>query len=261
MKDRTLADILRALVPPIFFVLTMALVFVGDEWEVISARPWGIRPKSLIGLLGIFTTPFLHGSYEHLFNNSIPILVLGWCLFFFYRNLAWRTLAWIIICGGFWVWVSGRAGSNHIGASGLVYGLASFLFLSGILRKHIPLIAISMLVVFLYGSLIWGVFPVQEHISWEGHLWGAVAGFIAAIYYRPLGPQRTKYAWEDEEEEEVPYEEQYWNHPQDANLTDNARPYRIVYHLKRKPRVSSGEGSAADQRASDESDKTPDQET
>lgn len=102
---------------------------------------------------------------------------------------------------GIWVWVGGRSG-YHIGASGLVYGLASFLFFSGVIRNDIRLLAISLLVVFLYGSMIWGIFPIFPQVSWESHMLGGISGLVLAIYYRKYGPQKKVYEWELEEEEE-----------------------------------------------------------
>lgn len=237
LDRHTFKDILSALWVPLIGVGIMALLFIGEDQGFINLRPWGIRPREAIGLIGIVLSPFLHASVEHLFNNSLPLLVLGWALFYFYPTLAWRTILWIVLCGGIWVWLSGRADTNHIGASGLLYGLVSFLFFSGILRGYKPLIAISLLVIFMYGSLVWGILPVQEHVSWEGHLWGGIAGTVMAIYYRPVGPQRPRFEWEDEEDVEIPEEEQYWNRTanRDATLAKNARPYRIVYHMRNNP--------------------------
>ena len=105
----------------------------------------------------------------------------------------------ILFATGFWVWVAARP-SYHIGASGLVYGLATFMFVSGAIKKNMSLAAFSLVVVFLYGNMIWGVLPVMPHISWESHLMGAIAGIVMAIYYKELGPQKTTYQWETEEE-------------------------------------------------------------
>jgi hypothetical protein len=100
---------------------------------------------------------------------------------------------------GFWVWLLARE-SAHIGASGLIYGLVCFLFFSGILRKDTRLMAVSLLVTFLYGSMVWGILPIDQSISWESHLFGSVAGFFCAIYFRHEGPQRPKAQWEIDEE-------------------------------------------------------------
>jgi membrane associated rhomboid family serine protease len=125
--------------------------------------------------------------------------VLGVGLFYFYRPIAPKVFILIYLVSGFWLWFGGRPG-YHIGASGIIYGLAAFLFLSGVLRKYTRLMALSLLVVFLYGSLIWGIFPLDMRTSWEGHLYGAIAGLIIAVYYKNRGPQRKKYEWEIEEE-------------------------------------------------------------
>jgi len=102
---------------------------------------------------------------------------------------------------GIWIWVSARE-SFHIGSSGLIYGFASFIFLSGIIRRNINLLAMSMLVIFLYGGMVWGIFPIRPNMSYEGHLWGSIAGLILAIYFRKEGPQKEVYSWDEEDEED-----------------------------------------------------------
>ena len=126
------------------------------------------------------------------------MLILGWALFKFYPTLAVKTLLWIYLMGGMWLWISGRS-SYHIGASGVVYGLATFLFFSGVWRREKSVAALSLLVAFMYGSMWWGVLPVDPTISWEGHLWGGLAGIVLAFIYRKKGPQKKVYKWEEEE--------------------------------------------------------------
>ncbi|PJB58339.1 MAG: rhomboid family intramembrane serine protease [Bacteroidetes bacterium CG_4_9_14_3_um_filter_41_19] len=149
--------------------------------------------------------PFIHGGWSHLMANTVPFLVLSTALFYFYREISWKVLIGIWLLSGMWVWFGGRP-SWHIGASGVIYGLSAFLFLSGIIRDVKGLAALSLIVAFLYGSMIWGVFPdffpKEKNISWEGHLGGLVSGVIMALYYRTQGPQRRKYSWELEDEEE-----------------------------------------------------------
>jgi membrane associated rhomboid family serine protease len=152
------------------------------------------------------TSVFIHGDAGHIASNSIPLIVLGMMLFYFYKKIAKAAFLWIWLISGLWLWIGGRNSIQyptwHIGASTLVYGLATFLFFSGVFRRHLRLMVVSVLVVFLYGSIMWGIFPLQAGMSWEGHLFGAIAGMLVAFNYRKEGPQRRIYHWEEEEEEE-----------------------------------------------------------
>ena len=192
-------DLFKAVRIPLLFVAIITIIHTYSSYYGIRLSHYGIYPRELKGIVGIFTSPFIHGDWKHLFNNSIPLIVLGSALFHFYKRLAPRVWIYSILYTGILVWLGGRP-SFHIGASGLVYALASFLFFSGFIRKHKPLMAISMIVVFIYGGMVWGIFPREEHISWEGHLYGAFNGLFWALYYREEGPQRKKYSWEIEEE-------------------------------------------------------------
>ena len=176
------------------------------EWNFQTEFYWmGVYPRSASGLLGVLTEPFVHANAKHLFSNSAPLFVLSWCLFYFYLDLGYAVFPVLWVSSGFVTWCIGRE-SWHIGASGLIYGLSFFLFFSGVFRRHIPLMAISILVVFLYGSLVWSMLPVweliEENISWEGHLSGAFSGFICASVFRKYGPQRPADPFEGEEKEE-----------------------------------------------------------
>lgn len=193
-------SILAPALIPILLVAAMWGVLLVEFETGLNFSKYGLRPRSFEGLLGIFTMPFLHGGWKHIFNNSVPMLVLGWALFRFYPTIALRVLIWIWLMGGLWLWISGRP-NYHIGASGIVYGLAAFLFLSGWLRREKRVAALSLLVAFLYGGLWWGILPVDPTISWEGHFWGGVAGFALALFYRKKGPQKKRYSWEFEENE------------------------------------------------------------
>lgn len=165
----------------------------------VSFVSFGIYPRNISGLKGLFFSPFIHKDFQHLFNNTIPLLILGSMLWFFYKKIAHKIFFWLFFISGLWTWVIGRA-SFHIGASGLIYALASFIFISGIIRKNPNLSAVSLIVIFLYGGLFWGIFPLEVAISWEGHLSGFIAGILVAIYYQKEGPSRKKYNWEIEEE-------------------------------------------------------------
>ena len=186
---------------PFIFVLFIVLVKTIELYLDTSFVRFGILPRELSGLKGIFLSPFIHGDWNHVFNNSLPLLILGWAMFYFYRSLAPKVIFLSFILAGLYTWISARS-AYHIGASGLVYALFGFLFISGFLRKYIPLVALSFLVAFLYGSLIWGILPWDKSISWEGHFWGLFIGLVLAIIYRKQGPQRKVFVWPEEEDEE-----------------------------------------------------------
>lgn len=160
----------------------------------------GIFPRTTRGLIGILTSPLIHSNYDHLLSNSLPLLVVGTGLIYFYHEIAFRVIMLITLFTGFWVWIAARP-DPHIGASGLIYGFVCFLFFSGIFRKDRRLLAISMLVTFLYGGMVWGILPVDQTISWESHLFGSIAGLLCAIYFRKEGPQLPQHVWEEEEVE------------------------------------------------------------
>ncbi|MEA1877288.1 MAG: rhomboid family intramembrane serine protease [Bacteroidota bacterium] len=190
-----------SIVFPMIFIIVIWLIFILDLSLDLDLFYWGLYPRKLSGLWGILFSPLLHGSLKHIIANTIPVFVLSTGLFYFYRDLAFRVLVLSYLATGILVWCFGRP-SYHIGASGLIYALAGFLFFSGVLRKHVGLMAISLIIVFQYGSLVWGIFPLEEKVSWEGHLMGLISGFILAVFYRHKGPQLDKFPWELEDEAE-----------------------------------------------------------
>jgi len=190
---------LQNLLPSLVFVALIVFVKLAENYLGYKGIKLGVFPRTLEGLLGIITAPFIHGDWKHLFNNALPLIVLGTYLRFFYKEISKEVFFWSWLMSGLWLWSIGRP-SFHIGASGLVYALASFLFFSGLIRKHTRLMAVSLVVVFLYGSLIWGIFPIKTHISWEGHLSGGIAGVLLAWWFREQGPPTQKYQYEIEEE-------------------------------------------------------------
>ncbi|WP_321290358.1 rhomboid family intramembrane serine protease [uncultured Sunxiuqinia sp.] len=191
----------HSLVFPSLFLLAFWLIFLVESTIDVELAVYGIFPLKLEGLKGILFSPFIHSGYKHLAANSIPFFVLSLALFYFYRKLAYRIFILIYILSGLCVWLGGRD-AWHIGASGVVYGLASFLFFSGIFRNDVKLLTIAIIVVFLYGGMFWGIFPLKPDVSWESHLWGSVSGLLLSIYFRKQGPQRPHYDWEDEPDEE-----------------------------------------------------------
>ena len=189
---------------PLILLFVMWAVKLVEIGFGISLGFLGNYPLHVNGLQGIVLMPFVHGDMNHLLANSAPFLILATALFYFYRGISLKVLIGIWLLSGIWVWFGGRE-SWHIGASGIIYGLSSFLFFSGIIRKNTQLAALAMVVAFLYGSMIWGIFPEffpKENISWEGHFGGLVSGLILTFYFRKSGPQRKKYSWDIEEEDE-----------------------------------------------------------
>jgi membrane associated rhomboid family serine protease len=188
---------------PGIFVFTMWLVRIIEVLFGIDLSEFGIYPLTTRGLPGIIFSPFIHADFKHLLSNSLPLFFLSIALFYFYSEVALKVFVLTFFLTGILVWIAGRD-AWHIGASGLVYGLASFLFFSGIIRKYFRLIALSLLIVFLYGSMVWGLFPgVYKNVSWESHMLGFFSGVVLSVWYRKEGPQRPVYEWMEEEEGET----------------------------------------------------------
>ena len=198
--DEEKQRITRSIFYPSLFVLLIWAVKLLEIGLGVDLARFGMYPRTSAGLLGIITCPLLHSSFDHLFSNSIPLLVLGMITFYYYRAIAFQVFFWVYLISGIWLWAAGRE-TYHIGASGLVYGFASFIFFSGIFRREKASMVLSLLVVFLYGSMVWGIFPIQPQISWESHLLGGLAGLIVAFYFRKEGPQPKKIEWNEEEDD------------------------------------------------------------
>ncbi len=182
---------------PVFFVLIIWVVFWFEVRFGYNFSKYGIYPKSFKGLRGVLLSPFIHGDIKHIYHNTVPLFVLSMALFYFYRHIAWRVIFFGILLSGFLTWYIGRP-SYHIGASGLIYVLVSFTFFKGVFAKHYRLIALSLMVVFLYGSMIWYTIPIEDGISWEGHLSGLITGLLFAILFRKEIAKPKKYVWEQE---------------------------------------------------------------
>lgn len=187
----------RVILLPFFSVLALWVVFWFETRFNLNLGQYGIYPRDIEGLRGIFFSPFLHGNIEHLYNNSIPLLILIAALSYFYRELIFKVLVYGILLSGLLTWIIGRE-NYHIGASGLIYVLVSFIFFKGIMTKYYRLVALSLLVIMTYGSMVWYVFPdIEEGISWEGHLAGLIAGFVFAIKFKtPEYKKLIRYEWE-----------------------------------------------------------------
>lgn len=189
--------------------LAMTLAFVGLLW-LIQLSNWaldlgpgdlGVRPRELGGAVGILFAPLLHAGFEHLVSNSLPLIVSGTALLYLYPHCAAWVLPMVYFGPGVAVWVFGRS-SMHLGASGLVYGLVSFILVSGLIRRDRRAVAASLLICFMYGTLVWGIFPIETGVSWETHLAAAVIGVMLAIALRRRDvPPPKRYTWEEETEE------------------------------------------------------------
>ena len=184
---------------PILAVVTIWLIYFIEIKYEFNFNKWGIYPKSFKGLRGVFLSPLIHSDSKHLINNTVPLAVLLSGLYFFYQKIATKVLLSGLLFTGILTWSFARP-AYHIGASGVIYFLVSFIFFSGIFRKYYRLVALSLIVVFLYGSMVWYILPVEERISWEGHLSGFLVGFVFAFLFRRMGPQTEKFEFSENEE-------------------------------------------------------------
>jgi len=182
---------------PVFFVLFLWTVYWFQIRFDFDFYQYGIYPRDFSGLQGIIFSPFIHENLSHLYNNSIPLLVLLAALQFFYSKQSIAVIGYGIIFSGLITWVIGRE-NYHIGASGLIYVLVSFIFFKGIQTGYYRLVALSFSVVLLYGGMIWYVFPeIDNTISWEGHLAGFITGFVLTLFYKtPDYAKPIVYDWQ-----------------------------------------------------------------
>lgn len=210
-----------------FGALATSLCLLCAMWTVkmielsfdISFSHWGLRPGETEGLWGLLTMPWLHSDLEHLVNNSLGVFLLSWGTFYLFPRVAWRVWLLSMVGSGLLVWWFGRT-SVHIGASGVVYALSAFLFASGCLRRDRRYRGMALVVALLYGGAIWGIFPIQVGVSWEGHLFGALMGVTLALFWRRegLAPQEDEGIDEDDP---LPagYPPNYWMHGSEDRRT------------------------------------------
>ncbi len=225
------------LVPMMALLLIWTVFWVEVRFRV-NLNDLGIYPRTISGLKGVLFSTFIHSSLSHLYNNSLPIVVLSAALVFFYRRIAWKVVVFGILAAGIITWLIGRP-SYHIGASGLIYVMASFIFFKGVFTKHYRLVALSLIVVFIYGSMLWYIFPVKDGISWEGHLAGFITGIALAYLLKAEVPQVKKYSWEREDYEEE--EDDFLRHfDEDGNFIENPEgmaeaksDIKIRYHYRK----------------------------
>lgn len=217
---------------PFAFVLAIWIVFWAEIRFGFDFNFLGVYPRTLEGLRGILISPFVHSDIEHLFHNTIPLFVLSISLFYFYRNLSWKILIFGLLLTGMLTWLIGRP-AFHIGASGMIYMLASFLFFKGIFSKYYRLVALSLIVVFLYGGLLWYVAPIDPKISWEGHLSGLITGFLFSIIYKKNIARTPKYEWEKEaySEDDDPFMRHFDENGNFIEYPEGDDP-EYIYHFK-----------------------------
>jgi membrane associated rhomboid family serine protease len=187
---------------PTLLLLVLWTVFYLDDLYNLHLNTHGILPRSFSGLQGVIFSPFFHGNFSHLANNSISLFLFTVALIYFYRSVSLKILVYGVLVSGFITWIIGR-NSLHIGASGLIYVLFSFIFFKGIITQYYRLVALSLTVISIYGGMFWYVFPSPEKIgvnsiSWEGHLAGLITGFIFAVRFKTLDYKKSlQYDWQD----------------------------------------------------------------
>ena len=227
---------LSMLLAPMFAVLAIWTVFWLELRLGVNFNEYGIYPRKLLGLQGVLFSPFIHGSVEHLYNNTIPLAILTLTLVYFYQRNALKVLCYGIIITGILTWLIGRP-SFHIGASGIIYVLVSFVFFKGVFTKYYRLIALSLAIVFIYGSMLWYIFPIEEGISWEGHLSGFITGLILAKFIKTTIPESKKYKWEQDDFNEE--EDEFLKHfDENGNFVEKIEneekdTVKLVYHIKK----------------------------
>jgi membrane associated rhomboid family serine protease len=174
----------RRLGAPLLMVLAMWIVAFVDAGASTQLVQYGIRPRSEDGLVGILAAPFLHANFAHLIANTGAFIVLGMLVAAVSRRY-WPVTAGVALISGVAVWLIAAPNTIHIGASGLVYGYAAFLVAWGLVTRRASSILVAVLVVLLYGGLVFGVLPTQQGISWQGHLFGAIGGVVMALVLSP----------------------------------------------------------------------------
>jgi len=197
--------------PIFYFTLLLWVIKSAEELFATDIHFLTIQPREVSGLLGVIFAPLLHGSWNHLAANSLPLLLLGGLLAYGYPESKWKTLFVIWLVSGTGVWLFGSP-SYHLGASGLTTGLFYYLFIASIIRRDKVSIALMCITVFMYGSILLGILPWNPKVSFEAHFFGAIGGVLSAILFREQDPKakRKIYDWENEEDSNYAEEDEYW---------------------------------------------------
>lgn len=240
---------LIGLIFPMLFGILIWSVYWFELTFGYDFTKWGVYPRTLLGLRGVLFSPFIHSSVDHLYNNTLPLMILTAALFYFYEKISWKVLLYGVLLSGFLTWIIGRP-AYHIGASGVIYVLVSFLFFKGVFAGNRRLIALSLVVVFAYGSMFWYMFPIEDRISWEGHLAGFITGFLLAIYFKSAVLPKEKYPWEKEDynESNDPFLRQFdqngnfipWSELQSLEKEEIVSPQELEKPHQSTPRTSDG---------------------
>ncbi|PTX60957.1 membrane associated rhomboid family serine protease [Kordia periserrulae] len=203
---------------PFLFIFSIWLVYWSEVRFGFRLNDYGVYPRTLKGLRGVIFSPFIHGSMRHLWNNTIPLFLLSAAIIYFYRSQRWTIFLVGLLGSGIITWLIGRE-ANHIGASGFIYVLMSFIFFKGIITGYYRFVAVSLIIMFLYGGMLWYLFPIDNHISWEGHLGGFITGFLLAVFL-PVVYTKEKFEWE--KEEFIPDDDPFMRHfDEDGNFIEN----------------------------------------
>ncbi|PID93778.1 MAG: rhomboid family intramembrane serine protease [Bacteroidetes bacterium] len=234
----------KAMRVPLFLLILMSTLFLADQMLALDLNRFGLIPLRVRGLPGIIMAPLLHGDLNHLWSNGVPFLVLGTGLFLLYKPLALRILflSWFIT--GAWTWFFAYEGSIHVGSSGLVYALMAFHLTGALIRRRYDLTAFSLILIFFYGSMVWGFFPEffpRQNISWESHLMGAITGIVLALIFRHEGPSDNirSVAEASDEESDLPWDQYELEGKKRASLKQPDSPVRYVYKPNPKQEESS----------------------
>jgi membrane associated rhomboid family serine protease len=204
-QDKESSKFAKSLIIPFTFVLFLWAIYFSQVTFNLPYVQYGILPRKLSGMLGILSAPLIHASISHILSNTPTLSILSIAIMYFYPSSSLKVFAVIYLLTGILVWLFARE-AYHIGASGIIYGLLSFLFFSGVFRRDNRSIALALLVTFIYGGLVWGILPGAKGISWESHLFGGISGIIVSFIYRKEDPY-IKYDWEKEEDIETEEEE------------------------------------------------------
>jgi membrane associated rhomboid family serine protease len=185
------------------FIILLWIIEILDRLLNLNLHQLGVYPREPLGLFGILYGPLIHGSWNHLLSNSFALLILGTALVYGYPRSALPVFLTIYFFSGILTWLFARQ-SYHFGASGLTHGMMFFIFTIGILRGDRLSVALAMIVFFVYGGMVWSIFPQEPGISYESHFFGAIIGVLAAFLFKSHDPSlpAKEYQWENEDPED-----------------------------------------------------------